>query len=54
MAEGSTLDGFTVTNVGVYDEGSWNRHHATHGADLADNEGAVGTGTGFPLWAARA
>jgi hypothetical protein len=31
MAEGSTLDGFTVTNVGVYDEASWNEHHATQG-----------------------
>ncbi|TXT17727.1 MAG: F-box protein 11 [Planctomycetota bacterium] len=33
MAEGSTLDGFTVTNVGVYDEAEWNKHHATHGND---------------------
>lgn len=33
MAEGSTLDGFTVTNVGVYDEAEWNKHHATHGSD---------------------
>ena len=48
MAEGATLDGFTVTNVGAYDEAVWNRHHATHGAELADNQGAVGTGTGFP------
>lgn len=31
MAEGSTLDGFTVTNVGVFDEAEWNKHHATHG-----------------------
>lgn len=31
MAEGSTLDGFTVTNVGVYDEAAWNKHHATQG-----------------------
>lgn len=31
MAEGATLDGFTVTNVGVYDEAEWNKHHATHG-----------------------
>lgn len=29
MAEGSVLDGFTVTNVGVYDDESWNHHHAT-------------------------
>ncbi|MEK6238675.1 MAG: right-handed parallel beta-helix repeat-containing protein, partial [Planctomycetales bacterium] len=48
MAEGAVLDGFTVTNVGVYDEAVWNRHHATYGAELADNQGAVGTGTGFP------
>ena len=33
MAEGSTLDGFTVTNVGVYDDAEWTRHHATHGND---------------------
>lgn len=31
MAEGSTLDGFTVTHVGRYDEAEWNRHHATQG-----------------------
>lgn len=31
MAEGSTLDGFTVTNVGVYDEAEWAKHHATQG-----------------------
>lgn len=31
MAERSTLDGFTVTNVGVFDEAEWNKHHATHG-----------------------
>jgi hypothetical protein len=31
MAEGSTLDGFTVTNVGMYDEAEWNKHHATQG-----------------------
>ena len=31
MAEGSTLDGFTVTGVGEYDEAEWNKHHATHG-----------------------
>jgi hypothetical protein len=33
MAEGATLDGFTVTNVGVYDEAEWNKHHATQGND---------------------
>lgn len=31
MAEGATLDGFTVTNVGVFDEAEWNKHHATQG-----------------------
>ena len=31
MAEGSTLDGFTVTNVGVYDDAKWVKHHATQG-----------------------
>lgn len=33
MAEGSTLDGFTVTNVGVYDDALWKKHHATRGDD---------------------
>ncbi len=33
MAEGATLDGFTVTNVGMYDDAEWNKHHATHGND---------------------
>jgi hypothetical protein len=31
MAEGSTLDGLTVTNVGVYDDAEWTRHHTTQG-----------------------
>ncbi len=31
MAQGSTIDGFTVTNIGKYDIVKWNRHHATHG-----------------------
>ena len=31
MAEGSTLDGFSVTNVGLYDDASWKKHHATQG-----------------------
>jgi len=31
MAEGSTLDGFTVTNVGLYDDDQWKKHHATQG-----------------------
>lgn len=31
MAEGSTIDGFTVRNVGLYDEAEWDRHYATQG-----------------------
>ena len=31
MAEGSTLDGFTITGVGKYDDASWSEHHATRG-----------------------
>jgi hypothetical protein len=31
MAEDATLDGFTITNVGVYDDAEWSKHHATQG-----------------------
>lgn len=31
MAERATLDGFTIRNVGVYDDAEWQRHHATQG-----------------------
>jgi hypothetical protein len=31
MAEGSTLNGLTVTNVGLYDDVEWKKHHATQG-----------------------
>ncbi|GAB4136365.1 MAG: hypothetical protein Tsb009_03360 [Planctomycetaceae bacterium] len=31
MAEGATLDGFTITNVGTYDDEKWRKHHATQG-----------------------
>lgn len=31
MAEGATLDGFTITGVGTYDHERWKFHHATHG-----------------------
>ncbi|MDG1898127.1 MAG: right-handed parallel beta-helix repeat-containing protein [Fuerstiella sp.] len=44
MKEGSILDGFTVTNVGVYDDESWNHHHATQGNQQAhEHIGAPGT-----------
>lgn len=41
MAEGSTLDGFTVTNVGVYDETTWKKHFDSKGEELGDEEGSV-------------
>ena len=31
MAVGSTLDGFTVTNVGTYDDAKWEKHYLTQG-----------------------
>ena len=33
MAENSTLDGFTVTGVGKYDDALWKKHHATLGEE---------------------
>lgn len=41
MAEGSTLDGFTVTNVGRFDESIWNEHFESQGEELGDDEGSV-------------
>lgn len=41
MAEGSTLDGFTITNVGAYDEALWKKHFASQGEELGDEEGSV-------------
>jgi hypothetical protein len=31
MAEHAILDGFTITNVGLYDDAKWKKHHATQG-----------------------
>lgn len=31
MAEGAIIDGFTVQNVGVYNEEEWQKHFETHG-----------------------
>jgi len=42
MAEGSVLDGFTVTGIGAFDQAEYDKHHATHGEDLPDERGAVG------------
>jgi parallel beta-helix repeat protein len=41
MAEGSTLDGFTITNVGLYDDALWKKHFDSQGEELGDEEGAV-------------
>lgn len=41
MAEGSTLDGFTITNVGLYDEATWRKHFDSQGEELGDEEGSV-------------
>ena len=41
MAEGSTFDGFTVTNVGTYDKAVWQEHFDTHGENLSDDHGSV-------------
>lgn len=38
MAEGATLDGFSVTGVGEYDDQAWNKHHATQGEEQAYDE----------------
>jgi parallel beta-helix repeat protein len=38
MAEGATLDGFTVTNVGLYDEALWDKHHATQGNEQSHEQ----------------
>ena len=44
MAEGSTLDGFSVTGIGKYDEDRWKKHHATQGEEQAKEPiGAPGT-----------
>ena len=46
LGEGSTLDGFTVTGIGRYDEARWQEHFKTRGENLADEEGSVqATGT---------
>ena len=41
MAEDSTLDGFTITNVGLYDEATWKKHFDSQGEELGDEEGSV-------------
>ena len=41
MAEGSALDGFTITNVGTYDDAQWQKHFESKGEELGDYEGSV-------------
>ncbi len=41
MAEDSTLDGFTITNVGTYDDAQWQKHFESKGEELGDDEGSV-------------
>jgi parallel beta-helix repeat protein len=48
LSENCTLDGFTVTNVGRYDDARWKKHYETRGEDLKDDEGAVGTAASNP------
>lgn len=44
MAADATLDGFTVTGVGKYDDAAWNKHHATQGEQQShDHIGEPGT-----------
>ena len=44
MVEDSTLDGFSVTGIGKYDEDRWKKHHATQGEEQAKEPiGAPGT-----------
>ncbi|MCA9245506.1 MAG: right-handed parallel beta-helix repeat-containing protein [Planctomycetales bacterium] len=49
MAEGATIDGFTVTGLGKYDEAMWRKHRATHGDEQPHEDigapGAAGIGS---------
>lgn len=42
MAKDSTLDGFTVTNAGKFDQAVFDKHFETRGEHLPDEMGAVG------------
>jgi hypothetical protein len=54
MAEGCTIDGFTITRVGVYDEELWQRHFESHGEELGDDEGSVHAEGTIPAISIRA
>ena len=43
MAEGARLDGFTIRDVGIYDDEEWKKHHASRGENQAyEHIGAPG------------
>jgi hypothetical protein len=42
LANGSTLDGFTITGIGRFDEALWKTHYESQGEDLEDDDGAAG------------
>ncbi|MBI3824312.1 MAG: right-handed parallel beta-helix repeat-containing protein, partial [Planctomycetes bacterium] len=48
MAEGSVLDGFSVTRAGVFDQKEYDHHYATSGELLPDERGAVGVKDAVP------
>lgn len=54
LGEGSTLDGFTVTRVGLFDKKEFDRHHATFGELMPDDQGAVEEGAAPPAIAVAA
>lgn len=41
MAEGSSLDGFSITRIGLFDQAVWKKHFDSQGEELGDDEGAV-------------
>ena len=48
LADDAVLDGFTVTEAGVFDRKEYDKHVASRGEDLPDGRGAVGAGGEFP------
>jgi hypothetical protein len=49
MAEGSTIDGFTVTGIGRYDDAAWKKHHATQGEEQSEEPIGVPGTTGISV-----
>lgn len=42
LAEGSLVDGFTITGVGLFDQKEFDKHSATRGEELPNERGAAG------------